>query len=155
MTAEAKQIYEALLEKGPLDTVALRREARLTSRESDARFGRALTALQVDFKVLPVGVAEAGAWRYAFVYELTARHLPEVVEAARTIQEPEAQHRLLEMYFRSVGAAPIDQPRKLFQWRPPELEAALHALAAEGTVRRGLEMAGTRGEWLALPELAG
>jgi hypothetical protein len=155
MTAEAKQIYEALLENGPLDTVALRREARLTSRESDARFARALTALQVDFKILPVGVAEAGAWRYAFVYELTARHLPEVVEAARTIQEPEAQRWLLELYFRSVGAAPIDQPRKLFQWRPPELEAALQALAEAGAVRRGLEMPGTRGEWVALSELAG
>ena len=31
MTAEAKQLYEALLEHGPLDKVRLRREARLTS----------------------------------------------------------------------------------------------------------------------------
>jgi hypothetical protein len=29
MTAEAKQLYEALLELGPLDKVRLRREARL------------------------------------------------------------------------------------------------------------------------------
>lgn len=154
MTAEAKQIYEAILENGPLDTVALRREARLTRRDSDARFSRALTDLQVDFKILPVGVAEAGAWRYAFIYELTARHLPELVEAARLIQEPQARTRLLELYFRSVGAAPIDQPRKVFQWRPPELEAALEVLVEAGVLRRGLAMKGTDGEWLALPELA-
>ena len=38
MTAEAKAIYEAILENGPLDTVRLRREARM-SAESAKRIG--------------------------------------------------------------------------------------------------------------------
>ena len=37
---EAKQVYEALLGQGPLDTLALRREARLTSRDSSTATGR-------------------------------------------------------------------------------------------------------------------
>lgn len=155
MTAEAKQVYETLLSKGPLDTVALRRQARMTSRDSDARFARALTALQVDFKILPIGVAEAGAWRYAFIYELTARHLPEIVEQARPIEEPEARRTLLELYFRSVGAAPLDQPRKVFQWRAADLEGALGGLVAEGVLQRGLAVDDSKAEWIALPELTG
>jgi hypothetical protein len=154
MTAEAKQVYESLLEKGPLDTVALRREARMTSRDSDARFGRAITALQADLKILPVGVAEAGAWRYAYVYDLVPRHFPELVESARTIEEPAARRKLLELYFRSVGAAPLDQPKKVFQWRPAELEKTLGALVEVGALQRGLAMKGSEGEWMALPELA-
>jgi uncharacterized protein YcaQ len=153
MTAEAKQVYESLLEKGPLDTVALRREARMTSRDSDARFGRAITALQADLKILPVGVAEAGAWRYAYVYDLVPRHFPELVESARSIEEPAARRRLLELYFRSVGAAPLDQPKKVFQWRPAELEETLGALVEAGVLRRGLAMKGSEGEWIALSEL--
>jgi hypothetical protein len=154
MTAEAKQVYESLLEKGPLDTLALRREARMTSRDSDARFGRAIAALQADLKILPVGVAEAGAWRYAYVYDLVPRHLPEVVERARLIEEPAARHELLKLYFRSVGAAPLDQPKKVFQWRPAELEAALGALVEAGALQTGLAMKGSEGEWIALSELA-
>jgi len=154
MTAEAKQVYESLLEKGPLDTVALRREARMTSRDSDARFGRALTALQADLKVLPVGVAEAGAWRYAYVYDLVPRHFPELVESARSIEEPAARRKLLELYFRSVGAAPLDQPKKVFQWRPAELEETFGALVEAGVLQRGLAMKGAEGEWIALSELA-
>jgi len=61
MTAEAKAVYEAILEHGPLDTVRLQREARLSARSAKSRFDRALTDLQVGLKVLPVGIARAGA----------------------------------------------------------------------------------------------
>ena len=55
LTLEAKLMYEALIDKGPLDTVALRRATRMTSQESDSRFNRALTDLQADFKVATGG----------------------------------------------------------------------------------------------------
>jgi hypothetical protein len=35
LTQEAKNVYEAILDKGPLDTIALRKAAHLTSSESD------------------------------------------------------------------------------------------------------------------------
>jgi hypothetical protein len=80
MTAEAKAIYEAILENGPLDTVRLRREARMSAESAKSRFDRRLVELQVGLKVLPIGVARTGAWNYAFTYELFRRWVPEVPE---------------------------------------------------------------------------
>ncbi len=153
MTAEAKLIYEALLRGGPMDTVALRRATRMTSRESSYRFERGLSALQADFKILPIGVAEAGAWRYAFIYDLVHRHLPDLPEQARTIMESEARRRLLELYFRSVGAAQVRDASKVFQWSRSALQSALQALVEQGVIAGGLELEGSTGEWLALREL--
>jgi hypothetical protein len=42
MTAEAKAICEAILEHGPLDTVRLRCEARMSAESAKSRFDRAL-----------------------------------------------------------------------------------------------------------------
>jgi len=56
-----------------MDTVALRRKVGLSSKESKYRFERALLELQADMKILPTGVAEAGAWNYAFIYDIVPR----------------------------------------------------------------------------------
>jgi hypothetical protein len=76
MTAEAKAIYEALLENGPLDTIRLRRESRMSAESAKGRFDRALVELQVGLKVLPIDVARTGAWNYAFVYRKRRRGHP-------------------------------------------------------------------------------
>ncbi|HKZ55724.1 MAG TPA: crosslink repair DNA glycosylase YcaQ family protein [Anaerolineales bacterium] len=153
MPLETKNVYEALLQEGPLDTIALRRAARLTSRESDHRFNRALTELQVDFKILPVGVAQAGAWHYAYIYDLVPRHFPDLPEKARFIGERTATAKLLELYFRSVGAVPLSQIGKVFRWSVKEREAALERLGGEGVLTRGLRTNQSREEWVALAEL--
>ena len=90
MTAEAKAIYEALLEHGPLDTIRLRREARMSAENAKSRFERALVELQVGLKVLPIGVTRTGAWRYAFIYEIVQRHFPELPAQSRPITRAEA-----------------------------------------------------------------
>jgi hypothetical protein len=82
MTVEAKTVYETLLHEGPLDTVSLRQLARLTSKASNAPFARAVETLQADFKILPIGIAEAGAWNYAFIYEMVHRHYPDLPDHA-------------------------------------------------------------------------
>lgn len=105
MTREAKIVYETLLQQGPIDTVHLRRKIQMTSRQSDSPFNRALTALQRDFKILPVGVSQSGAWRYSFIYDAVHRHFPELPEQAREIGRNEARRRLAALYFASVGAA--------------------------------------------------
>ena len=153
LTQEAKAVYEALMREGPLDTIALRRAARLTSRESDTRFNRALEELQIDFKIMPVGVAEAGAWRYAFVYDMVSRHLPGLPERARPIGTHQARRKLAELYFRSVGAAQARDLGKLFGWPAREVEQTVEALAGAGIVRRGMKVARRPGEWIALAEL--
>lgn len=153
LTLEAKQVYEALLDKGPLHTIDLRREARLTSKGSDSVFSRALEVLQADFKIIPVGVAEAGAWRYAFVYDLAARHLPDLPEKARAIGEAEARQKLLELYFASVGAAQLRDATRLFGWGNEATVRALKRLVDGGQVTGGALRADKAGEWYALSSL--
>ncbi len=151
LTQAAKQIYEALLRAGPLDTLSLRREARL-SNARDSEFTRALEDLQADFKILPVGIAEAGAWNYAYRYDITARHMPELPEQARAIGEAEARQKLAEAYFASVGAAPPPALSKLFSWPPELTRRTLNALLRSG---RLVEVSHPTqpGTWLAKPEL--
>jgi hypothetical protein len=155
LTVEAKQIYEAILEKGPLHTLDLRREARLTSKGSDSVFNRALEVLQAGFKILPVGVAEAGAWRYAFIYDLAARHYPDLPEKARAIGEAEARNRLLELYFASVGAAQLRDVTRLFGWGNELTVRALKRLLNGGQMTGGAIRSDMVGEWYVLSELVG
>ena len=139
MTAEAKQIYEALLEHGPLDTVRLRREARMSAESSKARFERGLVELQVGLKVLPVGVAEAGAWRYAFLYEIVQRHYPELPERARPIKRSEARHTLVLRYLDNVVAADRKMVEKVFhvlKWTADEWDRTIEALQQEEAIRQ-------------------
>jgi len=152
MTQASKQIYETLLEKGSLDTISLRKEARLLNAKESV-FNRALEDLQKDFKILPVGIAEVGAWRYAFRYEITARHLPELVEKARLIGEAEARQKLMGLYLASVGATQIREMIKLFGWLPELTQRTAARLVQNGLARDGLSHPQIGGEWLALPEL--
>ena len=126
----------------------------MTSRSSDSRFNRAMADLQADFKILPVAVTQAGAWRYAFAYDIVARHYPELPEQARYIREDEARQRLAGLYFRSVGAAQLRDLTKLFRWNTRVAERAMNTLVQAGELRRGLEMENQPGEWIALAELA-
>jgi hypothetical protein len=138
LTVEARQIYEALLEHGPLNTVRLRREARMSAESAKARFERALTELQVGLKVLPVGVAEAGAWRYAFVYDIVQRHFPDLPEKARQIKRSKARRALVLRYIDNVVAADRAMIRRVFyvlNWTIRELDRTVAALTQEGVVR--------------------
>jgi hypothetical protein len=153
LTFEAKTVYETLLAEGPLDSISLRKLARLGSRESESRFNRALEMLQADFKVLPVGVAEAGAWKYAFIYDLAHRFYPDLPEQARPIRQAEARRRLVEKYVLSVGAAPEKAVASLFGWSKGDAAAAISALVAEGVLISGAVVEGQPGEWVALQAL--
>ena len=137
MTAEAKAIYEALLKHGALDTLRLRREARLNAESAKSRFERALVELQVGFKVMPIGVADAGAWHYAFVYEILQRHLPEIPSLARPIRRAAARRFLVQRYVDNTIAIEPAMIRKVFyhlDWTKTELNRAIDALLKEGTI---------------------
>jgi Winged helix DNA-binding domain len=152
LTQAAKQIYEALLKEGALHTIDLRSAAKLTNaRESE--FNRALEVLQADFKILPVGVAKAGAWKYAFIYEIVSRHYPELPEKARFISEAEARRKLVELYVESVGAAQERNVIKLFGWQK-ELSARTIAALVEKERLVRTEHPKEKGEWFSLPALS-
>ena len=147
LTAEAKAIYEAILEHGPLDTVRLRREARMSAKSAKTRFDRALVELQVGLKVLPVGVARTGAWNYAFNYEILQRHFPELPEQARRIGRAEARRTLVSRYLESIVAADRKMIAKVFHvlnWTPRELDRTIAALLEERAAR-ATEVVGMQG----------
>ena len=145
----AKQVYEAILDNGPLNTVDLRPMARM-SNAKDSEFNKALELLQSDFKILPIGVAKAGAWNYSFIYEITARYYPDLPEQARHIGEAEARTKLLELYFQSVGAAEMRDVNKMFRWGNDLTARAVRRLVEAGSLVEGVKRSDQDGEWLAL-----
>ena len=150
---EAKLVYEALLKEGQLDSVSLRKAAHLAGSESTSRFNKALDVLQREFKILPVRVAAAGAWKYAFVYELTHKFYPELSEQARPISEPAARRYLTMGYLKSLGAAPERELIKLFNWRPVDAHRTVERLLKEGEIVADVQLENEKGSYLALPEL--
>jgi hypothetical protein len=128
LSYEARVIYETLLERGPLDTVNLRRLVHMTG--SGTGFETALTHLQRDFKILPVGVAPTGAWRYSFVYDCTHRRYPDLPEKARRLSRRQARRQLVSRYLDAMGAGTVAEMRRLFGWSADEVATALDDLQA-------------------------
>jgi Winged helix DNA-binding domain len=147
----AKQAYEALLKEGALNTIDLRRAAKLANAK-ESEFSKALEVLQTDFKILPIGVSEAGAWKYSFIYEIVTRHYPELAQQARKISEREARSKLVELYFESVGAAQEGDVNKLFGWKKELTARTITGLVEKRTLVES-EHPKQKGKWLALPEL--
>jgi hypothetical protein len=145
----AKLLYEALLREGPLDSIALRKAARLTGNDSE--FNRALEVLQTTFRVLPVGVSQAGAWHYAFIYDIVAHHFPDLQEQARPISEYDARRRLILCYLNSVGAAREKDVQRLFGWPAPVVEREISKLVAQNAIYSGVQIEGEKGDWLLSP----
>ncbi|MEW6403227.1 MAG: crosslink repair DNA glycosylase YcaQ family protein [Chloroflexota bacterium] len=151
LSQSAKQVYETLLEKGALHTLDLRGMSRLANAK-DSEFNKALDQLQADFKILPVGVAEAGAWRYAHIYEVVHRHFPDLPERARSIKQSEARGKLTGLYFQSVGAAQARDVHKLFGWTNELIGKTISRLVESGKLKK-VDHPKQNGEWLALPSL--
>ena len=151
LTQSAKQVYETLLNEGAMHTLDLRKAAKL-SNAKDSEFNKALEVLQADFKILPIGVAEAGAWKYSHIYEIVPRHFAKLPEQARKISESAARVRLLELYYESVGAATEGDAVKLFGWKKELLSKSISALVAKKFLVEA-EHPKQKGKWLALPRL--
>jgi hypothetical protein len=150
---EAKAVYETLLHEGPLDTLALRKKSNLSSKTNNSRFNRALEILQRDFRILPVGIAEAGTWNYAFVYDVFQRHFPEVIEMSGKIKAGDARESLLNSYFLSVGACRENDPRRILGWKENEIRQTLQGLAEKDTISKGKFMPDDEQEWWALDSI--
>jgi hypothetical protein len=151
LSQASKQVYEAFLKEGPLHTIDLRSAAKLVNAK-ESEFNKALEVLQTDFKILPIGVAEAGAWKYSFIYEIVPRHYPELPEKARFISEGAARRKLVELYFESVGAATEGDAAKLFGWKKELIRRTISGLVEKRKLVR-VEHPDHNEAWLSLPEL--
>jgi hypothetical protein len=128
LTHEARTVAAVLLNKGAQNTIQLRRLAHLSSSSSKSRFDKALSDLQRGLWILPIGVARAGAWRYAHVYELLDRWLPDTAQKARTISSEDARTHLAGIYLDAVGVSNMREVAKLFSWRVEDASDALDQL---------------------------
>lgn len=153
LTLEEKLVYEALLDNGPLDTIALRKAAKMTSRESDSRFNRAITELQADFKIVPVGTTESGAWHYAFAYDIATRPYPELIEQSRYIGELDARQKIAYTYIRSLGVAQLRDLTRLFGWTAAEAQQAVDKLKRTGQILDDVLVEGQQGSFIGLTDL--
>jgi hypothetical protein len=142
LTADAKNIYEALLKHGAMHAIEIKRKAGLYGDELKARFDKALTELQTGLKVVPVGVAQAGAWRYVFIYQILSRWLPEPCKCAEGISRAEARVNILRSYLKSVVYATPKDVVKIFGWKRGEADAAITALVAQGAALSGVQIDG-------------
>lgn len=149
LSVEAKNVYEALLKEGAMPTSHLRQAAGLYGGGENARrFERALTELQVELKIVKVGISDANRWGYAYVYDLFIRRFPHIPEAARKISTDQAMTTLLLRYLRNVIAQPERAVQRLFRWSDWEWQRLLERLLARGVLRK-VRVEGVPGEWLA------
>jgi hypothetical protein len=148
LSAEAKQVYEVLLEQGALPTSRLRREAALGGKSSATRFDRALAELQMDLRITKVAISDANRWGYCYVYDLLPRHFPGVVEASQGITGRQARETILLRYLRTVVAVTPRQVSSLFGWEPGDVDRLAERLAAEGRLRQHIRIEGMAGECL-------
>ncbi|MEI2624304.1 MAG: crosslink repair DNA glycosylase YcaQ family protein [Giesbergeria sp.] len=152
LTQASKQVYETLLENGALNTLDLRKKAKL-SNAKDSEFNKALEQLQRDFKILPVGVAQAGAWNYSHIYEIVTRHFPDLAEQARVIKQLQARAKLLTLYFDMVGAAQLRDVNKLFGWGNEPTKKALAKLLESGFLLQSTHPK-LGGEWFVIKKIS-
>jgi hypothetical protein len=140
LSQEAKTVYESLLTHGILNTIDLRKAAHLASPENEGRFNKAVDHLMADFKILPVGISDAGAWHYSYLYDLVPRQYPELLETARLISIEQARSEILRYFFKGVGVAAITEIDHLFKWKPTVINQSLMNLVNQGFLVENLHI---------------
>mgnify|MGYP000156235004 CR=1 FL=1 len=129
----ARELYEQIERRGPVDTWELRRRF-LSGGEPGSRLHRALQELQERFLIAKVAEVE-GRGSYAYIWDTFPRWMPEVIAQAARISSEKAAGLVLRGYLRMVGAATPQQVADLFRWPPSLLQAAA---TRSGAVEVGL-----------------
>lgn len=125
---DARVIWEALAEHGPLATLELRHLCHMETKTGNKRFKRAMLDLQCLLIVVHCGTEqETGAWASG-KFELTCRAFPKQTAAARAIEPAVARSKLTAKYLEWHPAAPPLQLARLFGWSKDDAAAA-HSLA--------------------------
>ncbi len=141
VSATAKRAHDALRDRGPTPTMALRAAAGLERAESSSRYHHALDELQRALIILPVGATvERGAWA-SQIFDLTARWFPRQVERAYALEIERARRTLVQRYIETVVAATPAMIARVFGWQRATIAATLDALRARRAVSQ-------QGDWI-------
>jgi hypothetical protein len=131
---DARVVWEALAEHGPLATLELRHACKMGTKASNVRFKRAILDLQCLLVAVHFGAEqETAAWASGR-YELTCRAFPKETAAAQRIQPDQARRALAAKFLEWHTGAPPAQLARLFGWRKADAIAAIKA--AEGKTRQ-------------------
>jgi hypothetical protein len=125
---DARVIWEALEEHGPLATLELRNACKMDTQAGNVRFKRAILELQCMLIVVHFGAEqETNAWASGR-YELTHRAFPQQTKAAQRISPDDARGRLAEKF---CAWRPDSSPRqlaRLFGWPKAAAGAACESM---------------------------
>jgi len=154
LTHSARVLYDAILTHGALDTIELKRIGHFTGKAGDAEFNKALNDLQMDFKLMPVGVSDSGAWHYSFIYDIVARQFPELIHQCADLHTFACHDLLILNYLQSVGAARITHVVRLFRWEKKHILGSVQRLSDKGVLYQNVlcESDHTT-DWITLPDL--
>ena len=131
---DARAIWQALAEHGPLATLELRHACKMDTKAGNVRFKRAILDLQCLLIAVHFGVEqETAAWASGR-YELTCRAFPKETAAARRISPEEARAKLAAKFLEWHTGAPPAQLARLFGW--PKADAIAATEAAKNKIRK-------------------
>jgi len=129
--ADARAIWQALDEHGPLATLELRNVCKMDSKAGNARFKRAILELQRLLIAVHFGAEqETAAWASGR-YELTCRAFPDETAAAQQIQLPQARRALAAKFLEWHTEVLPAQLARLFGWPKADAVAAIEAPKSE------------------------
>jgi hypothetical protein len=135
LSREGKEVYEALLERGPLPTSELRKVTGMAGGGDNARrFERAVVELQQDFKIVKAGISDANRWKYCYVYDVLLHWAPDLAEKSRAYTSRTATRHLVGRYLDSAVAAPPASFAKMFGWEPAVTQRYVEEMLADGTL---------------------
>ena len=122
------EIFTLLLSKGPLDSITLREKLRMRASFSSSEYNRALSNLQKNFYIMPMGISENGRWHYSYMFDIVEHMYPKKIEAAYKMTKIEAREKILLAYLRSNGIVSAQEIKKLFQWKSKDIHEGLERL---------------------------
>ncbi len=135
---DARAIWAALEEHGPLATLELRFACRMDTVAGNVRFKRAILDLQRLLIVSHFGSEqETRAWASGR-YELTSRAFPEETAAALEIVPEQARRQLAAAFWRLHPNEPASALARLFGWRKEEALAASAREKSPDAAARGM-----------------
>jgi hypothetical protein len=134
---DARSIWQALAEHGPLATLELRHACKMETVAGNVRFKRAILDLQCLLVVSHFGSEqETGAWASGR-YELTSRAFSQETSAAFEIEPAQARAVVAAKFADMKPDAQPMQLARLFGWTKSQAEAALDAARADAQPRKG------------------
>jgi hypothetical protein len=125
ISADARALWEALDEHGPLATLELRHACKMDSQAGNKRYKRAILELSRALVVVHSGTEqETRAWASSRL-ELTARAFPKETAAARRIAPEAARQAVAKKYLAWRPDAPPRVLARLFRWPTADAAAAV------------------------------